>query len=68
MPKFPGEGGCVEMFEHRHYFGNLLWVFEVTAMTAVNMKVDRKEDCKDSPGVMYIENISSRTLFRTVVF
>lgn len=21
MPRFPGEDGCVEMFEHGHYFG-----------------------------------------------
>ncbi|KAF2973698.1 hypothetical protein EK904_004540 [Melospiza melodia maxima] len=49
MLRFPGEGGCVEMFEHRRYFGDLLCVFELTAMTAVNLKVDRKEDCKDSP-------------------
>lgn len=54
MLRFPGEGGCVEMFEHRHY-GDLLCVFELTAMTAVNLKVEGKEECKDSPRIMFCE-------------
>lgn len=52
MPRFPGEDGCGEMFEHSQYFGELLSVLELTAMTAVNLKVERKEECKDSPRVM----------------
>lgn len=43
MPRFPGEDGCGEMFEHSQYFGELLSVFELTAVTAVNLKVERKE-------------------------
>lgn len=46
--RFPAEDWCVEMFEHRDYFGELLSIFERTAMTAVNLKVEKKREYKET--------------------
>ena len=56
------------MFEHRDYFGELLSVFELTAMTAVNLKAERKRECKETVQGLHVENVSLKPVFCIVVF
>lgn len=68
MLRFPGEDWCVELLEHRDYFGELLSVFELTAMNAVNLKMERKRKCKETVQGLCVKNISLKQMFCTVVF
>lgn len=65
MSRFPGEGCCIEVFEHRDYFGEAL--FCVWADSCGCCVLESRGRNIRMQG-LYVENISLKTVFCTVIF